>query len=404
MDQIINKMDSINYEYHKFAGYLLFPLRLIVVIMIQCLSPIIIYSLDKLGYSSLSETCLLHMNKFLIKVVGFDIEIDGQELITDKPCLFVSNHINCFDSYIITDCIKKIPSFVGNVKFNVFPLSFFYNYFKVIGVEKGKRNNTVEKIKKRVQEGGQLIIYPDSNDYIPEDKVIAPFKSGAFVSKCPIQPIVIRYVSSSNKNMDWTQKSYNNNIFTLAWSYLIDGDMKVYIKVLPLQEYKDSYKSYEEYRDNIYNIMSDELIQLPAQESKIHFMGNPSSKITMKYLCYLLGISLICNLVGNYVFATCGLINFIVGYFCHFYPTKNTIAVDIISVIYSISTVYFLSIQGSYDYYLRWIFYLCFWIVFLYWIYKGRSLGEKKHLEYLWIPGYLFGSYCLIVSTYALYR
>ena len=31
-------------------------------------------------------------------------------------------------------------------------------------------------------------------------------------------------------------------------------------------------------------------------------------------------------------------------------------------------------------------------------------LGEKKHLEYLWIPGYLFGFYCFVVSTYALYR
>jgi len=260
---------------------------------------------------------------------------------------------------------------------------------------------TVDKMKDRLKKGEQINIFSDSCDYIPEGKLIAPFKTGAFATKSPIQPFIIRYVPSSNTNMN-----YNDNTpFNLVKSYLLDGDIQVYVKILPLQYYKESYKSYEDYRDEIYGLMTKELSLLPEQKPNLH-VQELSSEYMMKCLIYLLYLSGFSYVIGNYQFACYLFMNFITGYFCHFYPTKNTCLVDSLSVSYTFSRSTFTSIQNQYDLYFRFLF-MIFTLTRGYrWLhYKDiKPFDEKKHVWNTWIPMYTFTLYTLLLNTLELYN
>ena len=401
-------MDSINYQFHVFAGYILLPVRLLTLVTSTLLTIGSISLLDSIGCKSIGKSILLQYVNFSTKLFGLTIHREGLEHLTDKPCIVVGNHINIYDQYIMTNIQNKIPAFVANNKFNIFPMKVIFKYTNIITCNPEKKGNVVEKMKQRIKEGGQITIYADGCNPIPDGKLISPFRNGAFVPKAPIQPIVIRYVPSSNTNMNWyhTDSSKDNTLFSLLKSYLQDGDMHVYVKVLPLQHYKDSYKSHEDYRDDIYDLMTKELSTLPEQKPSL-IVNKSSTEMTMKCLNYLFLLGLVTFSIGNSSFASRFFINYISGYFCHFYPTKNTILLDMISISYVITWCALTSIQNKYDLYFRIVSYL-FLLSRAYIFIKSRgvdpSYDEMKHIKNIWIPGYTLALYPLLLNTLELYN
>lgn len=396
-------MDHVNYSYHKFAGYVLFPFRLTGLFIISVNTILITLLSDILKNDFLFNKIVHLFTKIYLSIFGFKVYIDGE--YSSKSSLIVSNHINMFDHFVLTYVCDKLNSFVVSNRFNVSPINILSNKVDCIYVT--KQGGVTNKIKKHITEGNKLIIYPDGCNLIPDKKLIAPFRSGAFVPKAPIQPIVIRYVPSSNMNMNWyyEDSSKDNTLFSLLKSYLLDGDMQVYVKVLPLQYYKESYKSHEDYRDEIYSLMTKELSLLPEQKPNL-LVGEPSSEYIMKYLIYLLYLSGFCYVIGNYQFACYLFMNFIAGYFCHFYPTKNTCLVDSLTISYTFTRSTFTSIQNQYDLYIRFL-YMIFTLTRGYrWLqYKDiKPFDERKHVWNTWIPMYTFTLYPLLLNTLELYH
>lgn len=401
-------MDSINYQFHVFAGNILFPVRLLTLVTSSLLTIGLVSLLDSIGCKSQGKSILLQYGKLSTQLLGLTIHREGLEHLTDKPCIVVGNHINIYDHFVMTYIQNKLPAFISSDRFNIFPISYLITYFKNIQCNPEKKGNVVEKMKQRIKEGGQITIYPDSCNPIPDGKLISPFRNGAFVPKAPIQPIVIRYVPSSNTNMNWyyEDSSKDNTLFSLLKSYLQDGDMHVYVKVLPLQHYKDSYKSHEDYRDDIYELMTKELSTLPEQKPTL-IVGRPSTEMTMKCLNYLFLVGLVAFSIGNLSFASRIFINYIAGYFCHFYPTKNTILLDMISISYAITWATLTSIQNQYDLYFRIVGYL-FLLSRGYIFIKSKGVDpaydEIKHIKNIWIPGYTLALYPLLLNTLELYN
>ncbi len=400
-------MDNVNYHYHKFSGYLLFIPRLISVVSFTLLSVSLINITEYLGYSDLSIKILNKYALYSTKLFGLTIHTKGDNHLSDKASILASNHINIYDHFVLTTVLNRAPSYIATSRFNVYPISTMMKVTDAILYDPDKKGNVVEKMKQRIKEGGQVFIYPDGCNPIPDKKLIAPFKNGAFVPKAPIQPIVMRYVSSSNTNMNWYYEDSNkdNTIFSLLTSYLLDGDIHVYVKVLPVQYYKESYKSHEDYRDEIYELMHIELANLPKQTPNLQ-MGQPSNEYMMKYLIYLLYLSGFCYVIGNILYCSCFLMNFIAGYFCHFYPTKNTCLVDSLTISYTFTKSTFTSLQNQYDFYFR-----CLFMIFILtrgyrWLqYKDeKPFNVKKHIRNTWIPMYMFTLYPLLLNTLELYN
>jgi 1-acyl-sn-glycerol-3-phosphate acyltransferase len=400
-------MNNVNYHYHKFAGYVLFPLRLVSLCLLTLSTVVFINLTDILGNTKLSYKLLTNYGIYSTYILGMTIHCENIKLLCNKPSITVSNHINMYDHYVMTYILNKAPSFITIERYNIFPIKTMINTCRGILYNPNKKGNVVEKMKQRIKEGGQVFIYPDGCNPIPDKKLIAPFKSGAFVPKAPIQPIVIRYVPSSNTNMNWHYEDSckDNTPFSLLKSYLLDGDIQVYVKVLPLQHYKDSYKSHEDYRDEIYELMTKELSLLPEQKPNL-LVGEPSNEYIMKYLIYLLYLSGFSYLIGNKLYCSSFLMNFIAGYFCHFYPTKNTCLVDSLCVSYGITKSIFTSIQNDYDFYFRCLF-MIFTLTRVYnWLqYKNdKPFDVKKHVWNTWIPMYTFSLYPLLLNTLELYN
>jgi 1-acyl-sn-glycerol-3-phosphate acyltransferase len=399
-------MEHVNYQYHKFAGYILFPVRLLTLVTSTLLTIGSISLLDCCGCKTIGKSVLLQYGKLTSQLLGLTIHSEGIENLTDKPCIIVGNHINLYDHYVMLNTLRNISPYIVSNKFNIRPINIIFNFMKCINTE-DKKGSIIEKMKERIKEGDQITIYPDGCNPIPDGKLIAPFKNGAFVPKAPIQPIVIRYVPSSNTNMNWyyEDSSKDNTLFSLLKSYLQDGDMHVYVKVLPLQHYKDSYKSHEDYRDDIYELMTKELSTLPEQTPKVT-VYKPSTEIMMKHLNYLLYVFLFSFIMSNTLFACFPIMNYIAGYFCHFYPTKNTILLDMISISYTITKTSLLSVQNQYDLYFRYV-YLIFVVSrgYKYLQYKDEiPFPEMKHIKNIWIPGYTFALYPLFLNTLELYN
>tara|TARA_B100000941_G_C28483782_1_gene543752 strand:+ start:74 stop:1276 length:1203 start_codon:yes stop_codon:yes gene_type:complete len=394
-----DKNESVNYLYHKFAGYMLFPFRFTGVVLATLGIVGINVVLDGLRLNSktlFTKTCLGYTN-ICVRLCGLQVFVEGEENLTDNPCIIIGNHINLYDHYVMTYIQQKIPSFVASDKYNIYPFSSLISYTKSIVCNKEKNTGVVNKIKQYVQDGNQVTMYPDGCNIIPKGYVIAPFRSGAFVPKLPIQPIVIKYLSSSTKNIHWN----HNSLLSLLTSYLLDGDIRCFVKILPVQQYKERYKSHDDYRESIYYLMQQEFKTLPKERSLWMNEGS-SGEYTMNALLMLLSAGIISFLLGNYFMSCESFLSFIVGYFCHFYPTQNTRLFDISVISYVTIRNYFASIYGWTDFYIR------LSILGVFSVFVGRwfnsSYTEKEHIHYVWIPGYIMGLYPFIVNTLELYN
>ena len=106
-------MESINYQFHVFAGYILFPLRLLTLVTSTLLTIGSVSLLDSIGCKSLGKSVLLQYGNISTQLFGLTIHREGLEHLTDKPCIIVGNHINFYDHYVMTDILYKLPVFIS---------------------------------------------------------------------------------------------------------------------------------------------------------------------------------------------------------------------------------------------------------------------------------------------------
>jgi 1-acyl-sn-glycerol-3-phosphate acyltransferase len=151
---------------------------------------------DKSGDSSHKISSL--WCRLLCKLNGVKLEIVGQEnILTDKPQIFVSNHQGYFDIFALSGYLPVQIRWVA--KSSLFKIPFMGWAMSASGyipVERDDRkksyeafNKTIEKIK----EGSSIIIFPEGTR--SEDGKIGPFKKGSNLiasrSKSPMVPVTV---------------------------------------------------------------------------------------------------------------------------------------------------------------------------------------------------------------------
>ena len=136
--------------------------------------------------------------RLLCKLNGVKLEIVGQEnILTDKPQIFVSNHQGYFDIFALSGYLPVQIRWVA--KSSLFKIPFVGWAMSASGyipVERDDRkksyeafNKTIEKIKA----GSSIIIFPEGTR--SEDGQIGPFKKGSNLiasrSKSPMVPVTL---------------------------------------------------------------------------------------------------------------------------------------------------------------------------------------------------------------------
>lgn len=136
--------------------------------------------------------------RLLCKLNGVKVEIIGREnILTDRPQIFVSNHQGYFDIFALSGYLPVQIRWVA--KSSLFKIPFLggamkaSGYIPVVRDDRKKAYEAFNKTLEKVKEGSSIIIFPEGTR--SEDGEIGPFKKGSNLiasrSKCPMVPVTI---------------------------------------------------------------------------------------------------------------------------------------------------------------------------------------------------------------------
>lgn len=120
---------------------------------------------------------------------------------TKGVCLF--NHPSFLDTFVFPSVIDKdkVKPVAYGPYFN-FPLNLFSDTFNPIYVQSGSTGvSNIIKNAILTRKSGEPMVFmaPGGSDRNESQRVMSNFRSGAFLAKAPILPIIIRYTENVNK-------------------------------------------------------------------------------------------------------------------------------------------------------------------------------------------------------------
>lgn len=160
--------------------------------------------------------------KNLIKVANIKINIIGKENIIDCKKVIITNHSSRMDFIPIYHKFKT--NFLSSKKINESIISHLTSkMLDLFVIERGKKNNSVKKIKEYINEGNTITINPEG--FISHPKILTRFRTGAFNLDVPIQPIIIEY----------DKLIRDSDIFNCILKLLSQESITYTLKILPLE-------------------------------------------------------------------------------------------------------------------------------------------------------------------------
>ena len=335
---------------HKLLGYLLLPIRILIVIPFFIIALILIYIsyfgiLPKdLAYFVLKSVFILSSVIFGLNIhINQDKAYENYKMMSlNEKYVVVYNHINPLDIFVLSTALDNYISFIADGKTsNIFPVNYMCKFVDAIMVNKGKRTNTTEKIDKHLKTSKhKLCIAPDECKYFEENEYIHSFKTGAFANKNNVLPVIIRYVPSYKSDDFIWNKPGNEDMSLIKHmkNLLLDGNIDVYIKFLDLQKYDETkYKTCNDYANSVREKMKNELKKLPKQnESQLNKVTETNINCIFFITFICLCISIIAIFFSDFEFAFHTMSLSFTGFLYHSFPTNSTLLFDRIFVYYSV--------------------------------------------------------------------
>lgn len=212
-----------------------------------------------LVYLDLNEWWLKYIARNLFYVCNFrELKVKGYENYelmknSDKKFLIVSNHISLYDGFVFLASLGKV-GFLAN-RNGMMILCGMYDINKRLNsvfVDEGKTTKQIiEHVYKRKSGESPLVIFSDGMQPIPKNKNIASFKTGAFIGKFDILPVVIKY---KNYRIDPTYRWYEGESpFNSFYKMILDDRCEINVEVL--EPVSCGSLTVEEYKEKVYNIM-----------------------------------------------------------------------------------------------------------------------------------------------------
>jgi len=164
-------------------------LRGIFRIIVLLTMTTIMYIIHQLGYTT-EQNIRGYINS-IINLLNITIRINGLDNIDPNiKKSFVCNHVSFHDTLIFNQFPKTgfLASiilkrrFLGKLITSIIPILF---------IKRGKQKNTVELIDKFIDEHSSILIFPQG--MMTNYKYLTKFRTGAFSTKYPVQPIYLKY-------------------------------------------------------------------------------------------------------------------------------------------------------------------------------------------------------------------
>ena len=153
-----------------------------------------------------------YVGNILLVLYGMRRKIKGVYPISfNKPCIYIANHKSYLDVIIIASLVPQKIKYLGKKEVFDWPLiGFFAKYSGQIAVhreDKESRHNAYELMKRSINEGFSIVLFPEggwrnlgddkyANPYdFKMNKLLNPFRNGAFrlsiETQTPIIPIAL---------------------------------------------------------------------------------------------------------------------------------------------------------------------------------------------------------------------
>lgn len=186
--------------------------------------PDILELIDYLTNSVKDDNTLDEMFKTLLSLSNANITVNGINNLSKNKKVIVSNHSCYFDGFVI-NLISRC-NFIGSTSQND-PLSKKIRNIlpnKVLLIQRGKSDNTVMRMKKHIKEHGDMCVFSTAN--MNREGTISRFKTGAFHTGYPVQPVILRY----------NPPLHNDNVVTWLSSILSAKKIDITMTILPLEK------------------------------------------------------------------------------------------------------------------------------------------------------------------------
>ena len=128
--------------------------------------------------------------KNVFNTIPVKIYIKNSELITSDKKVYICNHKSYLDAvfiYYVLNCGFLASSDITKMWF----CKNLVNIMPLLMVDRGKSHNMVNKMKEYIKDNRSLCLFPEG--MINNVKTLMKFRTGAFYTGFPVQPLIIEY-------------------------------------------------------------------------------------------------------------------------------------------------------------------------------------------------------------------
>lgn len=137
------------------------------------------------GVSQGRELC-----KKIFSMNDIDIVVKGEDKLLKSEKVFISNH-TCYLDFIVLFYILKTGFLASHFINESWVGQQIAKIVQLLIIKRGKNVNTVEKIAEYVKKHNSICLFPEG--MITHQDTIIRYRTGAFYSGFPVQPVVLRY-------------------------------------------------------------------------------------------------------------------------------------------------------------------------------------------------------------------
>jgi len=174
-------------------------------------------------------------------------------LKTKQPFIIAFNHPTFFEHYILYSNIRIPLRFIADPK-NLKGAQALIHKFNIICVN-GKTTDTILKAVPNSFEKGFITIAPGGGSSFENPIKLPKFRTGAFVPKVPILPVILRY----SPHLIWKTGRPLHDVF---WERLQGKGMTYNLSILPLVQPKEQ-ETPSQFAKRTRKIMKEALAILP---------------------------------------------------------------------------------------------------------------------------------------------
>lgn len=206
-----------------------------------------------IGYVNYVGMCIIGFNSMKCT----NKHVIEQLYQSDEPVIIVCNHISLLDGFILSSATSGMVSYMFDNKLVEKVPGFKYILERYMNALVKQPKDTTKQIKQhllsRQKNDPILCLFADAMNPVPIDKNIAPFKTGAFVHKVKVLPIIIKY---KNYKVDPTFRWFNNEHFFWGFSkILFDNNIDIVVNIMDPITPEENW-SIDNYKDHVYELMN----------------------------------------------------------------------------------------------------------------------------------------------------